>query len=114
MNNIIHIAEKIREKSGLCLWIRTPIIPGFTDSDEVITEIAEFINKNLRRCVQRWELCAFNNSCIYKYEKLGKTWELRNSKILFEDKMLHLCSVAKKYVDCEVIYSGITQKQYFH
>ena len=47
------------------LWIRTPIIPGATDSDENIRAIGNRINAI--GGAERWELCAFNNLCTDKY-----------------------------------------------
>ena len=73
LENLLHIAG-LSERPEL--WIRTPIIPGYTANEQIIKEIALFIRHNLKDCVSRWELCAFNNMCCTKYEKLGRRWEL--------------------------------------
>ena len=56
------------------LMIRTPLIPGATDSEENLTAIGRFIQRELGKTAARWELPAFNNSCASKYERLGIHW----------------------------------------
>ena len=64
------------------LWIRTPVIPGATATVENITAIGKFITEELGGAVSRWELCAFNNSCITKYERLHLTWPYRRTPLI--------------------------------
>ncbi len=110
LNNVIKIAEYIKKGNPLKLWIRTPIIPEFTDKDEIISDISDFIKNNLQDTVQRWELCAFNNSCIHKYSKLDKIWEFSDSKLISKETMSRLLSISKKSTAREVICSGILEK----
>jgi pyruvate formate lyase activating enzyme len=62
---------KVRGKQ---LWIRTPLIPGATVSEGNLQGISAFLAENLPDAVERWELCAFNNLCRDKYERLGLKW----------------------------------------
>ncbi|MBQ8814770.1 MAG: glycyl-radical enzyme activating protein [Lachnospiraceae bacterium] len=94
----------------LRLWIRTPVIPGYTDREEIICEIAEFIRQQLSGCVERWELCAFNNSCVRKYEKLQLEWCMKREGILSQGKMNRLTELAKASRATEVICSGIMKE----
>ncbi|WP_195276824.1 glycyl-radical enzyme activating protein [Anaerotruncus rubiinfantis] len=64
------------------MWIRTPLIPGATATEENLSEIGRFIAGHLLPAVTRWELCAFNNSCINKYEKLGGEWSYSDVKLI--------------------------------
>lgn len=93
------------------LWIRTPIIPNMTDTEKNISDIANFIRDDLRGCAQCWELCAFNNSCIGKYQKLFLNWELKNEKLLSKDKMEKLTEIAKKSGIKKVMYTGIIKNE---
>jgi len=77
------------------LWIRTPIIPGATDSNEGIRAIAAFINTKLGGRVERWELCAFNNLCRNKYQMLGIDWKYGNTKIMTKVVMDKLVTAAR-------------------
>ena len=110
LDNIIKIAEYIREGGNLRLWIRTPVIPGFTDREEIISDIARFIKNNLSGAVQRWELCAFNNSCGHKYEKLGRRWELADAELISKEKMGCLEHIAKAADVEEIVCSGVTRE----
>lgn len=62
------------------LWIRTPLVSGITDTTENIGALAGFIREELHGEAARWELCAFNNSCIKKYQQLGLDWPFKEHK----------------------------------
>ena len=76
LENISWISKKIRDKELNCeLWIRTPLIPDATATVDNLQGIGKFIADELgEAAVARWELCAFNNSCITKYQRLDKAW----------------------------------------
>jgi len=78
------------------LWIRTPVIPGATASEDNIRGIGEFIAANLGNSVSRWELCAFNNLCKEKYLRLGLDWAHKNDDLLTRDFMDNMAAVAVK------------------
>jgi pyruvate formate lyase activating enzyme len=61
--------------------------------------------------VNRWELCAFNNLCQDKYLRLGREWDFSKSKLITEEMMEELASVARKSgVDPAVVFwSGSTR-----
>jgi pyruvate formate lyase activating enzyme len=83
------------------LWIRTPIIPGATDSVENIRAIGERI-----RAIggaERWELCAFNNLCIDKYKRLGIDWAFKNTPLISKAHMQQLLQAAQSTHACEDI-----------
>ena len=46
--------------------------------------------------MSRWELCAFNNLCKDKFQRLDMEWEFTNSELISEHKMIHLADIAKK------------------
>ena len=75
------------------LWIRTPIIPGATDSDENIHAIGDRINAI--GGAERWELCAFNNLCIDKYRRLDIDWAFQNTPLVSKQHMEELLAVAR-------------------
>ena len=80
------------------IWIRTPIIPGFTDDLENVVGIARIIIQLCERHGQdwfeRWELCAFNNLCSDKYSRLGKTWILKHAVLMSRLSMEKLVASA--------------------
>lgn len=77
LDNLLWISELICS-GGLRseLWIRTPLIPDATANEDNLYGIGKFMaDKLVERAVTKWELCAFNNSCITKYQRLDKIWD---------------------------------------
>ena len=83
------------------LWVRTPIIPGATDSDANIRAIGERIAAI--GGAERWELCAFNNLCIDKYRRLDIDWAFRETPLVSKRTMEQLLAVARSTRACEDI-----------
>ena len=83
LENLIWLNEVIRVKHlPVTLWVRTPLIPGTTVHPENLRQIGEFIHANLNGSVERWELCAFNNLCRDKYERLDMRWNYAKDTLL--------------------------------
>jgi pyruvate formate lyase activating enzyme len=82
LDNLRMVADEVRKRRNLELWIRTPLIPGATDFPENISAIARFIHEEIEDVVSRWELCTFNPLCDTKYRKLGKGWEFDGMPLL--------------------------------
>ena len=84
--NLNQLAEVLkREKKRL--WIRTPLIPGATVSKENLGGISAFLAENLGEAVERWELCAFNNLCRDKYERLGLVWKFADTPLMTQAEL---------------------------
>lgn len=89
------LSEWIRvNESPKALWVRTPVIPNTTDTEENILGIGKFIAENDIH-PERWELCAFNNLCADKYLRLGTQWKYENYGLFEEETMNHLVDIAK-------------------
>jgi pyruvate formate lyase activating enzyme len=80
------------------LWIRTPIIPGATDSVSNIREIAKILASlpDAANVIERWELAAFNNLCGSKYESLNKEWKYKDVPLKTKAEMDELLKTAKE------------------
>jgi len=92
------------------LWIRTPVIPGATDTAENIRGIGDFISKNLHGAVSKWELCAFNNLCRDKYKRLGIDWLFAHTELPDKSLMEELSLIAKSTVAPSIVcWSGSTK-----
>ncbi len=102
--NFDYLIEKIKGTDKQ-IWVRTPIIPGATDSDENISGIAKFLSgKNFAR----WEMCAFNNLCRDKYERLYKEWKYQKAQLMTRKRMEELVDIAKREGLKEVYFTGAT------
>jgi len=93
--------------AGVRVWVRTPVIPGATDSEENIAAIGEFIAA--AGLPERWELCAFNNLCRDKYERLDKTWDYKDAGLTEKARIEKLTEIAARYVPASV-YSGAVKE----
>jgi len=110
-NNLLYISDYISKYPQKILWIRTPLIPGATDTAENITALGAFIAKNLEETVQRWELCAFNNLCRDKYRRLGISWNFGSTLLMskHELQILEACAKSSGVNPEIVIATGITR-----
>ncbi|NLM23712.1 MAG: glycyl-radical enzyme activating protein [Firmicutes bacterium] len=76
-------------RSGIPVWIRVPIIPGYTDDEENIEALALFIKKNLL-AAQRIDLLGYNDICAGDYEKLRMDYPLKDTPRVKESTMMNL------------------------
>jgi len=104
--NAVKVSRSVGgDDSFQSLWIRTPIIPGVTDTEENITAIGRFISDKLGSAVHRWELCAFNNLCRDKYTRLDKKWDFESTSLINKEEMESLAEIARKSVPRNEIVS---------
>lgn len=112
LDNAVRTARLVQSRDdGRGMWIRTPIIPGATDTMENIRGIGRFIADHLGGAVDRWELCAFNNLCADKYRRLDRVWPYEDQALLEEDHMAALAEAARRSgVDPSIVrWSGATR-----
>lgn len=110
LSNLKNIANHMRNGEGKRLWIRTPLIPGATATKENIEKIGIFIRKELVDVIERWELCAFNNVCKEKYQKLNQDWKYQNTELMDDALVKELADIAREYVGEKLVVSGLTKK----
>ena len=92
LNNARWLASR-----GVPMWIRTPIIPGYTDDHANIQAIARFIRNELPT-VERWDLLAYTNLGKPKYHRLDLPYALENAPLLTRDEMEAVWRVAHDIV----------------
>lgn len=112
IENLLHVRDWMKNNPRPSeLWIRTPIIPGATDTEENIRAIGRFLAENMAEAVNRWELCSFNNLCRDKYTRLGLDWPFKDCGLMTADEMESLALAARESgVDPEIInWSGATR-----
>lgn len=61
--------------SGIPFWIRVPVVPGHTDSEENIAAMAQFIGEHLG-AVKRVDLLGYNDLCRSDYARLHQKYKL--------------------------------------
>jgi len=97
-------------KLGKPVWVRTPIIPGCTDSNDNIRQIASFIKEKMPT-VERLDLLAFNNTCGSKYKRLDMEWKLEGEKLISRERMEELQEIASSAGLEFVKWSGATKRK---
>jgi len=112
INNLKAIFEPGLNNPGYEIWIRTPVIPELTGTEDNIQRLGEFISGINTDRIARWELLSFNNLCEDKYNKTGKNWELAELDFFDEQEMIHLKNVAVNAITkkIDVSFSGFTKK----
>jgi pyruvate formate lyase activating enzyme len=104
------ILENARKfgKAGLPIWVRTPIIPGHTDTVENIRAVARFVAQEMPG-VKRYDLLAFNNLCTAQYERLGMEFPLKEAELVRKEEMEALKEAAEQEGAPNVHWSGATR-----
>ncbi len=103
---ILENARRIAAQ-GKPLWIRTPIIPGYTYEAENIRSIGNFIKQELSN-VERWDLLAYTNLGRPKYHRLDRTDLMENTPLLHRKEMEEIWQTAVKLVPVAQ-WSGATR-----
>ncbi len=93
------------------IWIRTPLIPGATAREENIRGIGAWLSEHRSKRITRWELCAFNDLCGDKYERLGIDWNFQETGLLSLSEMEGFLAIARgAYTDpAAVLWTGPTK-----
>jgi len=103
---ILDNARRIAD-TGKPMWIRTPVIPGYTDERVNIEAIARFIRDALPT-VERWDLLAYTNLGKPKYHRLDLQYALEDAALLTREEMVALCCAAAEIVPVAQ-WSGATR-----
>ena len=89
------------------LWVRTPVIPGYTAAPENLQAIGAFINQELPN-VERWDLLAYTNLGRPKYHRLDRPYALEDSPLMTRPDMETLWQLASTLVPVAQ-WSGATR-----
>ena len=101
-------SAKAVNDSGVTVWGRTPVIPGYTDDEATVRGVARFVADTFANC-ERHELLAFSNLCTTKYEQLGRPFPLAGVPLLEASVMERLCDAARDEGAPGVCWSGPTR-----
>lgn len=106
--SILENARRIAA-TGKPMWIRTPIIPGYTADPANIAALGGFIRAELPT-VERWDLLAYTNLGQSKYRRLDRSYVLEGEPLMTQAEMeaLHAEAVAQVPV---AVWSGATRQE---
>ena len=90
------ILENLRkiDRHGIEICVRTPVVPGWNDSEENLRATAEFIAQ--LSSVKRYELLAYHKLGVNKYKILGLEYPLPDVVEPTAEHMFHLVDVANE------------------
>jgi pyruvate formate lyase activating enzyme len=96
LENLGYLRDAIRAQDHpISLWIRTPLIPAATTTEENLSDIGRYLAEHLDGLVSRWELCAFNNLCRDQYTRLGLEWKYANTPLMTGEELARCEGIAK-------------------
>lgn len=107
-NEIILENARRFARQASTLWVRTPVIPGYTDALGDILGIARFIRDEMPS-VQRWDLLAYTNLGKPKYHRLDRPYPLEQAPLLTREQMESLWREATEIVPA-AHWSGMTRQ----
>jgi len=93
---------------GKPMWVRTPVIPGYTADVANIAALGAFIAE--LPTVGRWDLLAYTNLGQPKYRRLDRPYALAGTPLLARAEMEALHAVARERVPVAA-WSGATRLQ---
>jgi len=105
-NDLILQNARLLAARGVPLWIRTPVIPGYTDEPDNIRAIGRFIREMLPT-VERWDLLAYTNLGRPKYHRLDIPYRLEDTPLFTRQEMESTWQVAAEIVPA-AHWSGAT------
>lgn len=82
--------------AGLPVWVRIPVIPGYTAAKNIISEMARFVRENMQEAVERIDLLGYNDLCSHDYEKMGFKYTLKDIPRVKESQMTEFCDIMKE------------------
>ena len=112
---VAELARQIKTDGGRCmqLWVRTPLIPGVTDTDSNIRDIADFLLENAADVLERWELCAFNRACVAKYAKMQLPWPYEGLGMMLQRDIdrIKALAVSRGFPPEKLITTGLVKQE---
>ena len=105
---ILQNYKRLMEK-GTRVWVRTPVIKGATDGEENIAAIGSFMAE--AGLPEKWELCAFNNLCRDKYERLDLDWAYKDSGLTEKAHIEKLTEIARRHFPGAVYTGAVVDKK---
>jgi pyruvate formate lyase activating enzyme len=105
---ILSNAQRIAA-AGKPVWVRTPVIPGYTADTANVAALGDFIAGELPT-VERWDLLAYTNLGKPKYHRLDRPYALERVELLTRSEMEALHAIAVERVSVAV-WSGATRPE---
>ena len=93
LDNTLRFLDEL-EKRDVPVWIRHVIVPGWTDNDEALGKLAEYISRY--KVVRKAELLPYHTMGAYKYEAQGMEYKLKDVEPLSAERLANAKEIFKK------------------
>jgi len=108
LEKVLECAREVA-RAGVPCWVRTPVIPGYTDDEANVRAIARFVKAELPRAA-RYDLLAFSKLCVSKYDQLGHAdAAVTHIPLVPRAHMERLRAIALEEGLATVVWSGMTE-----
>jgi pyruvate formate lyase activating enzyme len=84
ITNTLRCLDYLEEKQ-IPTWIRHVIVPGWTDDDRLLQQLADFLKPY--RCIEKIELLPYHSMGTHKYEQLGLPYRLEGTPELSAERL---------------------------
>lgn len=91
----------LREKSGKELWLRYVLVPGWTDQEKDLENWAKYFADY--KSVTRVEIIPYHKLGVFKYEALGRKYELEGVEPPSKDELAKVEKIFIKYLGNKVV-----------
>lgn len=89
------------QQIGKPTWIRHVVVPGYTDNDDRLNELADFVSRY--SVVQQVEILPYHTMGKYKYAELGILYPLDGTDDLTMERKKNAVDIFKRHVNCNVV-----------
>ncbi len=86
---------KYREASGKKMWLRYVLIPGLTDSPELLHEMGGYFETY--KSIERIEIQPYHRLGVHKWNALGWNYELKDARENTEEELLAAVRILENY-----------------
>lgn len=83
-DNTLRCLDYLEEKQ-IPVWIRHVLVPGWTDDDELVQRLADFLRPY--KCIEKVELLPYHTMGERKYEQMGMDYPLKDTPPLSAERL---------------------------
>lgn len=83
------------EQENIPTWIRHVVVPNYTDNDELLHQLANYLQKY--KVVQKVEILPYHTMGVFKYQQLGLKYRLDGIEPLSQERAKLIREIFRSY-----------------
>jgi len=92
---------EFRNSSQQAFWIRYVLVPGWTDQEESLEQMAQYLSQF--KYLERFEILPYHNLGVHKYKELGLDYRLKDVLPATSEDVARAVKILKKYLPEKII-----------